>query len=461
MSWLNRLSQTRVQAQQPQGAEAPKGAKAKAAQPLLQDTLASEKVLKRLGASVANSGDDMQAIAAAVTALKTHRAAQFGRAVDAFYNALGRSTQHLPDAEKRQVVSGSIRAMRGLVEAVGPHDNLIPAMTALSSLLEPRGNTRDVPAGKHAEAAKTMILGLLDELEGRAGVSSLMFGFRNVVEAVESRRPELKSSQRPAIWQQAAEYLGRAVPVTGCDQGELGRIVGTFQRALRETPDDSNAAFTAALRDVQAELTAPREALSRQLGELVVGLREGTPARAAADAMMGALAKVVEANPSGPATLLGLVEALANRALPSVQRVGDEGTAAGYGSLARVIELAARAPGVEGILQYLVDHHAMLAESPEARAALARVDRLKLPNNLAGALLKAHVIAVGMDPAQADLAPALAKLERLPPGPGLQAAAVLLERLDHDPVDLMEALHVESRRIQDPAELRAFADRFQ
>jgi hypothetical protein len=462
VTWLKRLSQTRIEGHRPAAEAKPAGgAQAPAEQAALQGTLASEKVLKRLGTSVAGAGGDMQAIAAMVTGLKSHRAAQFGRAVDAFYNALGRSTQQLPDAERTPVVGASIRAMRGLVETVGTHPTLIPAMTALSSLLEPRGKRRDVPPAQHAEAAKKAVLELLQGLEGKAGASSLLFGFRNVVEGVESRRPDLAASQRPAIWRQAAEYLAAATPKAGCDQGELGRVVGTFQRALRATPDKPDVAFAAALAEVQAELRGPRTAMLQNLAGAAAGLAAGTPARAAADAMMGALRAVVEQNPAGPASLLDTVEALTQVSLQWAARADDDGGVAGYKALAQVVTLAAATPAAEGVLRYVQDHMDLLTRSEGARGVLARTQRLKQPDALAGILVKAHLAAVGQDPEQAALTDALNRLERLPAGPGLRAAVVLLGHLAHDPAPLAQALHLEARVVDDPAELRTFADRFE
>lgn len=461
MTWIGRISGNRLQAQGQKDLRAAQGAAKGAVDPkAFAETLISDKVLAKHGAALAPAAGDMQAIAAAGQHLATHRAAQFARSVDQFYSALGRSTDHLSEPTKGETIAASAKAMRGLVEALAQREVLMPAMAALSSLLEPRAEV-DVPPTKHAEAAKAAVLELVESVEGREGASSMLFGFRNMVEAYEASQDGLTASSRPEIWDAVRAYQGAVVPRAGCDQGELGRVAGLFHRALRETPEDPKGALQRAQAQALEPMQAPREAAKAQLLQPLAGLAPEGPAAEAHAALSEALAKVIDENPAGPAELVASVEAAAGALSAQLPAVQEDRHAKGYQSLARLVELAGATPAARPLLEAIAQHGSQMASHQGARAVLARAQRVQNPESLAPVLLEAFAAAQGRNPAQDDLQDAVGKLKRLPPGPALNASVALMPYLGQPAAPaLAEALFVESRRAETPEALAGFAERF-
>lgn len=424
------------------------------------ETLISDKVLKRYGPSFAPATGDMQAIARAGQHLQTHRAAQFANAVDQFYSALGRSTDHLEGKTKKETVEASVSAMRKLVETFAGHAALMPAMATLSSLLEPRGKV-DVAPAQHAEAARTTVAALVDSLDGRQGAVSMLFGFRNMVEAYESGQADLSARARPAVWAAVGAYLEQVVPRAGCDQGELGRVAGLFHRALRQTPQDPVGALQRAQASAFETLAAPREAARIQLQQPAGHLAEGSPAHQAHQVLTGALVQVLADNPAGPARLIEAVEALHGQLQPHLPGVVDAARLSGYQAIAQVITLASKTPAAQTLLAHLGQYGAQVANHDGATKILARAARVQNPESLAPILLESHLALIGQDPEQRGLSDALVKLKRLPAGPALNAALTLLPHIGGaEAGPLAEALFVESRVAETPEALADFANRF-
>lgn len=457
MSWMGRISQNRVQAQQNPALKAEVAGQADPAQ--FAETMISDRVLKRYGNMLAPAAGDMQAIAKAGHGLKTHRAAQFANAVDQFYSSLGRSTDHLEDKPREQVIKASVSAMRQLVDGLNQHPALMPAMAALSSLLEPRGQLT-VSADKHAEAAKTTVMDLVGQFEARLGTTSLLFGFRNLVEANEARHDGLKASDRPKIWAAVTDYLEAVVPRPGCDQGQLGVLAGLFLKALRDNPDNPTKALNSAKAQAMAPLAEGNKATLDQLKVVPANIADGTPARAAFDAMSGALSAVVNANPAGPQALLDAVDQLQGK-LAHVAAANTDALATGYANLAKIIESAGQTSAVITVLQHVAEQMPAIVTHAGSQAVLAKAARMQKPESLAPVLVEAHLARLNRNPEQMQLVDALEKLKRLPAGPALRAALALLPQITqaHGP-QLAEALFVESRTAPSMEALNDFVTRF-
>ncbi len=459
MNWLGRISNQRIEAQQAGKAEAKAPAQVEVPATAFAQTLLSDKLVKKHGSEFAPASSDMQALVRAGQHLHTHRAAQFGNAVDQFYTAQARSTEALSPEDRTKTISASVIAMRHLVERYAGHPSLMPAMAALSSLLEPKGKP-DRPPALHARQANEMVKALVDSLDGRQGVGSTLFGFRNLVEAYESCQDGLKSSARPEIWSQVAQYLGDVVPKQGCDQGELGRVVGLCQRALRESPADPVAALALARKSAFKQLEGPLLAAKTQIVESGKALEPESPHKLAHQSLSAAFTSVLDNNPAGPAELVERVEHLHAVVCDHIHGI-DDAQLQGYRSLAKVIELAGDSPAATSILTYLADNVPGLIDDPSARKHLARAGRIKNSESLAPVLIEAQAALIAQDVGQAGLAAAIAKFKRLPPGPALNAALVLMSHLDgpHS-TQVADALFIESRVAETPQGLTEFADRF-
>lgn len=460
MNWLGRISNQRIEAQQLDKAAPAQGpGKVEVPSTAFAQTLLSDKLVKKHGSEFAPASSDMQALVRAGQNLHTHQAARFGNAVDQFYTAQARSTEALSPADRTKTISASVIAMRHLVERYAGHPSLMPAMAALSSLLEPKGKG-DRPAALHARQANETIKALVDSLDGRQGVGSTLFGFRNLVEAYESCQDGLKSSARPEIWSQVAQYLGDVVPKQGCDQGELGRVVGLWQRALRETPDQPVEALNAARKLAFKTLEGPLLAAKTQILESGKDLEADSPHKLAHQSLSDALVTVLDNNPAGPAELIGQVEhlhAIVSDNIPGI----DESQLYGYRCLAQAIELAGDSPAATSILSYLADNVPGLIDDPVARKHLARAGRIKNSESLAPVLVEAQAALMVHDVGQAGMAGAIAKFKRLGSGPALNGAIALMPHLDGaHATKVAEALFIESRIAETPQALTEFAERF-
>lgn len=459
MSWMGRISQNRVQAQGQQGLRKQE-AVGKADPAKFAETMISDRVLKRYGNSLAPAAGDMQAIARAGQGLKTHRAAQFANAVDQFYSSLGRSTDHLDDGKKEQVIKASVSAMRQLVEGQSQHPALMPAMAALSSLLEPRGQLTISPE-KHAETAKTTVQDLLGRFEARLGTTSMLFGFRNLVEAYEAGRDGLKASERPKIWQAVTDYLDAVVPRPGCDQGQLGVVAGLFLKALRDNPDSPAKALNSAKAKALAPYKEGHKAALEQLKVVPANLQAGTPAMAAFDAMSGALSSVIKDNPAGPERLTQAVEQVQGKLAQCAAQANNEQLATGYKNLAKLIATAGTTSAAITVLEHVAQQMPNIVVHAGSRAIIDKAARIQKPESLAPLLVEAHLARQNRNAAQNKMVEPLEKLKRLPPGPALRAAVALLPQIvqAHAP-QLAEALFVESRVAESAEDLNDFVQRF-
>ncbi len=460
MSWIGRISHNRIQGQAQPGAARDKAVN-KAPTAKLEGTLISDRVLKRYGQTLASASGDMQHIALAVNGLRTHRAAQFANAVDQFYSALGRSTDHLEPAEREQVVKASVQAMKQLIDSVSPNTTLMPAMAALTALLEPRGELGGVSAEAHATTAKDTILDLVDRASARLGAGSILFGFRNLVEAYETGRDSLKIEDRPQIWSAVSDYLDAVVPRPGCEQGPLGVVTGLALKALRENPKDPTAALEKAKTEAIAPLKETRKALLAQLDIVPQGIQEGTEAKSAFDAMNAALKKVVYDNIVGPEELFQAIEQLQGKLTGLVQVGNNAAWAKGYGDLARIIPQLGRTSASVTVLQNLASQLPTLVTHDASRALLAKAAAAKTPEAIAPLLVEAHLARINRNPQQNQMVDPLNKLARLPAGPALRSAIALLPQISQAYApQLAEALHVESRTAESADELAEFVQRF-
>lgn len=459
VSWIGRVSQNRIGAQAPRPkAEAEPKLEVKAEQ--FADTLMSDRIIKQHGAALAPALADMRGLAMAGKGLHTHRAGQFDKAVDQFYSALGRSSTHLAEGPRSKVIKASVVAMGGLAQSLASHPALMPAMAALTSLLEPKGAPGANPE-RHAEAARTTILDLVEQLEGSQGVSSALFGFRNMVESYESSTDGLTSNQRPGIWKSVGDYLMTAKPITGCDQGELGRIVGLFQRALRDTPDKPKAALGRAKTAALAHLKAPRNAALQQLKVVPEELANNKLGLAASSAFRASLARVIDSNPAGPQALLEAIEELQGKAAAHFPAVNTDALSQAYVNLGKIAESAGQTSASVALIRHLSASIPALVASAPAQQVLARAARIQNPESMAALMVEAEAARIGRDPTQLGLKVALDSLKRLRGGPALQASVTLLPHISQRyAAPLATALHVQARLEETPEDLQAFSARF-
>jgi hypothetical protein len=460
VSWMGRISQNRAQVGGAQPLARPQGPKVEAN--ALAETLISDKVLKKHGAHLAPAAGDMQAIAAAVHGLKAHHVTQFSNAVDGFYSALGRSTDSLEPAKREAVIKASMGAMRGLVEALAQHPALMPAMAALTSLLEPRGKL-DVAPQAHADAAKAQVLDVVSRFEARLGTSSVLFGFRNLVEGYEARQDGLTAGKRPEVWATITDYLERTVPRPGCEQGQLGTITGLFMQALREAPDDPKKALAVATAAAHAPLADSRAATLQQLDVELPNLQNlppEAPQRAAVSAIRDALKQVVADNPAGPQELLQAVELVQGK-LPHVAAANTPALVQAYQALGHLLATAGTTSAVISVLEHVGQNIPAIITHAGSQAAIMKAAGVQDPEQLAPLLVQAHLARLNRTPEQLKLVEALEKLKRLPPGPALRAAVALLPQIQQAHAGpLAEALFVESRTTDSMDALVQFTTRF-
>lgn len=460
MSWLGNISQHRIQAKAHRpavqdGADAPKVNPAKFA-----DTLISEGVLKRFGQNLAPAVGDMQAIAQAGHSLKTHRASQFNNAVDQFYSALGRSTDNLDPDLREAVVKASMGAMRALTETLHAHPALMPAMAALSSLLEPRGKFAVVSPEQHADAAKTMVVDLTSRFEARVGTTSMLFGFRNLVEAFESNSENLTAQQRPEIWAAISNYLDDVVPRPGCDQGQLGTMTGLVLRALRDPKNTPAQALSKAKGQILDPLKPGIKATLQQLKVVPEGVKRGSLGKTAFNAMSQALAGIIKDNPAGPDSLIQAVEQVQGK-LSHTAEVDTDRTAQAYKHLAMLLSTCGKTSAVVTVLEHVAGALPEIVTDERSQKVISRAGRITKPESLAPVLVQAHVARSGEDPKQDALCAALAQYKRLPPGPSLRAAVAILPRVtDNHAGPLAEALFVECRTAESQEEIEQFVHMF-
>jgi len=457
VNWLGKISQNRVQGrgQDPVA----QGVAAKVDPAKLKATLVSDKVLKKYGAALAPAAGDMQAIARAGGDLTSHRVKQFSNAVDQFYSALGRSTDQLEPDVREAVIKASMGAMRQVVESLAQHPDLMPAMAALSSLLEPRGK-HDADPRAHAEAAKKSVLDVVSRFESRLGTSSVLFGFRNLVEGYESSSEGLTAGRRPEIWQAVTDYLEQVVPRPGCNQGQLGIITGLFMRAVRETPDDPKRALQSASQAALEPHVGTVNALLEQLQVEPANLQPGSPGKTAFESMQWALQSVVGNNPAGPEEVFGAIELLQGK-LPQAAQTANPEEAKGYQALGKILELAGSTSAVQAVLSYAAQKLPGLVTHAGSRAVLVRAARMQKPESVAPLLLQAHLATLGRNADDPALAAALDKIGRLPPAPALRSALALLPHVHQNYAGpLADALFVESRTADSSEALDAFVTRF-
>ncbi len=460
MSWLSNISQHRIQGQAHGPAVQDEVAAPKVSAAKFVNTLISEGVLKRHGQSLAPALGDMQAIAQAGHNLKTHRASQFNNAVDQFYSALGRSTENLDPALRETVVKASVAAMRTLTEELHAHPALTPAMAALSSLLEPRGKFTVISPEQHADTAKNKVLDLTGQFESRVGTGSMLFGFRNLVEAFESKSDNLTAEQRPEVWAAISNYLDEVVPRPGCDQGQLGTITGLALRALRDPKNTPTQALTKAKAQVLNPLKPGMKAALQQLKVVPDGVKRGSLGKAAFNDMSQALAGIIKDNPAGPDNLIQAVEQVQGK-LSHTADVDSDRTAQAYKHLSMLLSTAGKTSAIVTLLEHVASALPEIVTDERSQKVISRAGRITKPESLAPVLVQAHIARSGQDPKQDELCAALAQYKRLPPGPALRAAIAMLPRIaDNHAGPLADAVFVQCRTAESKEELESFVHMF-
>ena len=69
-----------------------------------------------------------------------------------------------------------------------------------------------------AKEASREMNALLDMAEGRHGASTLLLGYRNMIEAAEAKLKNASLADRAAVWELVRGYLDMASPRTGMDR---------------------------------------------------------------------------------------------------------------------------------------------------------------------------------------------------------------------------------------------------
>lgn len=398
----------------------------------LEGAMVSSKVLAEHGAILAPCAEDMNAIAALAEELEPWRATQLGHAVERYYGALGRQLSSSLAADRPEIARAAIRALRSLVEEVGGGELLSPAIAAMTDLVSWTGRKEPGRDKKLPEALATIaairaeVGGLIARLEGRAGVGTALNVYSNLIYQAEKLAPGLAPEPRSKLWGKVAELMADALPRPRIDQVGVARLSQLLSEAIPGAGKDAVKALDAAKKAAHAELADVRREALGQLAVIPEGCAPGTPGREAFDALHAALARVVEANPAGPQTVIDHALILKAR-LAELAPVATADQVAGFRDAAAILGRVAATPVAEPVMMYLEAHLAALVAAPEARAALAEAAARPDPSAIPGVLVHAHAAAFGGD--VPGLARGLGELERLPGTLGVRPALTLLPRL--------------------------------
>lgn len=432
MSWIRKVSGPRVA---PQGA-VPNGAPAAPAAAAAKEKLAdadldllaparlSEKVLAQAGASLKGAVPDLTAIAERADRLEPHRALQLGRALDTFYQRLGKELARVPAADRQAAAEATVKALRTLVERVAHEELVGPAVSGMTDLVRyfaASMSSREPLPGRAladaAAAAERAMSAVIDTTDGRMGAASALNVYPNLVWQVENRAP-LAGAARFERWSELAQFTGDVLPRARIEQVEVAELAAKLAVALDRDPKTALTRVKAEVFDAAAMSLAPARG---QLGQVPANLQGD--GRAAFDAMARAMTAVLDANPQGPGSIGAAMEALAGRVFDLTPNAGAPQSAA-WRAIAKVLEAAATTPAVETMVRFLSENVALVLGDPRALQAL------EAPGADAGALVSALVRAqaarLGLPAQRLDVA--LAKLDALPETPRLAAALAILQQ---------------------------------
>ncbi|MCK6548806.1 hypothetical protein L6R52_23380, partial [Myxococcota bacterium] len=465
MSWIRKVSGPRVAEQRgapENGAPAAPAAKEKLADAdldLLAPARLSEKALALAGASLKGAAPDLTAIAERTDRLEPHRAVQVGRALDTFYQRLGRELARVPANERAATGEAAVKALRTLVERVSHEELVGPAVSGMTDLVRYYAasmSTREPLPGRGvaeaAAAAERAMSAVLDATEGRMGAASALNVFPNLVWQLENATP-LAGAARFARWSDVAKFTGEVLPRARIEQVEVAELAAKLAVALEKEPKTALARVKTELFDGAAMSLAPARGQLAQVPPNLEG--EG---RAAFDAMARAMTKVLDANPQGPGSIGAALEALAGRVYDLTPNARGPESAA-WTAIARVLERAAATPAAETMIRFLADNAAVLVTDERAAQALGAPDADA--GDLVSTLVRAQAARLGLNTKTLDAA--LAKLDALPETPRLAAALAILQqpRLAEEATGpaLVQAIAENAPSLGHEA-LAAFASRF-
>lgn len=466
MSWLGKVSKARVSQPLPgprNDAVPAAGKEALGEEDLdrLAPARLSEKVLAQAGASFKGAIPDLTAIAALTDRLEPHRGAQLGRALDTFYQRLGKDLARAPAEDRKGAAEATIKALRGVVEHIHHEDLLGPAVSSMTDLV--RYFAASIPGreplsgraiAEAAVAAKVAMIAVLDALDGRVGAASALNVFPNLVWQLENVAP-LAGAARFNRWKDVAAFVGEVLPRARIDQVEVAELAARVAVALEKEPRGALDRVRGEVLAAGALALGPARA---QLGQVPANLAVDQPSGAAFTMMSRAMTVVLDANPQGPGSIGAAIEELAGRTF-DLTPAAQPAQVAAWAAIAGILTRAAKTPAAQAMVRFVAENLALLIAEPRALRELERPEAGA--GALVSALVRAQAARLGMDTRKLDAS--LAKLDALPEAPRVAAALAILRqpRLAEDATGpaLVEAIAEHAPGIGHEA-LALFASRF-
>lgn len=392
----------------------------------------AEKVLRQHGASFAPAVAEMEAIEARVAGMDELRAKPVGRALEAFYAKVGANLADTPVADRPKAVKAAVTEARTLVEQIAYDELVAPALAAMSDLL---GYGKNVPGvGKAARAA---ILELLELTDGRAGATSVLNVYPNIVWHIEDSAPLARPAERFARWGAIARAIAEVLPRAKLDQVDVTNLATRITLELEQKPKDHQGALERAAQSLKEASAGLYQPLRAQLEVQPKGAGPETPAGAAWAAIRAGIVAVAEANPTGPASLSESLAALLAATTAQLGGVNAD-RQRGWEAIGAALQAGARTSSVEALVQYFTAQAPNLVANRAAVAELAAGDQ---PLALPSAILKAASATMGLDVNRQDLKPGLTRLLELRPTAALQGAITVATQLGRgaEPASLLWA----------------------
>lgn len=391
-----------------------------------------EKLLDEHGRHLDGALADLTGLIALGDRMEPWRRKQLERALAQVFKVLHLQLTRAAEGDRADLASRTLGALRGLAEAVGAPDLVMPALYAAAGLidsgvrLEAQKRLRSTPAeaARAPGEAKDAVLGLLGALQGRTGLASALNVYANLVEQVERATPELTARKRPVLWAATASLLSGSTPRRGFDQAAAAELAELTQRAIAAGASGQEALEVAA-RELEAKVAPRREQALGQIRAQGDQLAVGTPGRQCIDHLTAALGRVLLEHPLGPEQLFEAAEALQARAVEQLRNPRAE-VLQGWGCAAAILASAAKTNAPIELCAYFAQLLPQAAGRPAVAQALQRAVDSRDLTVTARELVWAQLAVRGWQPAGVPGLPAAVEdLAGLEPGLALQAVVVL------------------------------------
>lgn len=407
----------------------------------LQSLLVPEKVVAAHGESFAAAKKELAKLREVSTSLEPWRARQLDRLLEQLYKSIGLELGLTPAAERPAIAKEMIGAAARLAGRLRESEHLVPALFALTSLVDSgvrlraqgRLQVTSAEAAGLVDRAGAVLVELATGLAGRAGIASAINVFPNLTEQLERSVPRLEvasggqsrpaegqvpagldAGERAALWRCAVDLLRSCVPARGFDLVAQAHLAEVTRQVLAEGAGPGDVA-----ERVRGVLAAEAEPAAK--GALAAAHRR----KPKLPEVGQAIERVVAGNPLGPAALYDALVELRGHAEAAVNG-GDAASAELWRSAAALLSRCSDRPCLLELVRRLNEL------IPKAIGRQEEADRARISATLARAAAAegpgaSHEIAAQLFELKLAI-----KKKTIAEYPGLGEALAGLRQLDGD-----------------------------